>query len=159
MDITEANGQLLKALQVALARQQEEQPLVTSTNPAGPIAQALTRCVVSSWRIEATRRETSKEIEVELGKEFGALVASLLSMNRGLLYTPLAHEAICPLRPQRGGGQSYAPREVVRVVGVLASVILLQPECELLVECGGLGTGSLARIYIFVKRYCTDGGT
>lgn len=81
--------------------------------------------------MEAAKSEKSEENEIEQGKDFGALIASVLSMNRGLMYTPLAHEATCLLGLQREDGQNYTPREAVRVVGLLASVILLQPECEL----------------------------
>lgn len=76
----------------------------------------LTRCLVAACREQARRQ--SRE-----GARLG--VATLLSMNRGLLYPVLSHEGASFL-----SGDGVQPREVVAVVAPLASAILLQPECE-----------------------------
>lgn len=135
VDITEATAQFLKALEAALVRQQEEQSGSSSTKgAAATIVQALTRGLVRSCRIQATSMQDTSE-EKEAGEPVDvtgsvALVASLLSMHRDM-YNPLVHEATHLLRPGRGGGRSCcSPQEAIHVVGSLASLILLQPECE-----------------------------
>lgn len=141
--MTEVSGQVIKALETALARQQES--YVEATPDAAGVVQAMTRCLVSICRMQAVRPHAatpndnadtgSVDDEGEAG--VGGLMASLLSMDRGVLYPALAHEATSFCIPRSLGGSNInvnrgaaAVQEVVGVVGPLASAILLQPECD-----------------------------
>lgn len=96
--------------------------------------QALAKCLVATLRAQIMREAqqglSGEAREGERGGRGGGgggggqgLIAMLLGMKRGLLYPALSHEATSFL-----GASNTEPREVVHVVGALASAILLQPE-------------------------------
>ena len=78
-------------------------------------------------------------------------MATLLAMERSVLYPALSHEATCFV-----GRTGTQPQEVVRVVGPLAAAVLLQPECE---RWGGRelsddGKTNVKRAKNSIKREC-----
>lgn len=134
VDMTEASTHLIKALETALAReQQQEQQLQQQqhrrgSGQQGGVTHVLTRCLVCVCREQARRqgREETCGKSRTGEREVARLgVATLLSMNRKLLYPVLFHEAASFL-----SGDGVQPREVVAVVAPLVSAVLLQPECE-----------------------------
>lgn len=130
--LLEVSDELVKALEVAMTReeqQRQKQNGIARHNQEQGVTQCLTRCLVATSRVRARQeaprqptggRQGGKPGEVGLG-----MMATLLSMNRGLLYPALSHETTCFL-----GRLNACQREVVGVVGPLASALLLQPQCE-----------------------------
>lgn len=139
VDLAESVDWLVRAIEAATARQEDQRQRAGGSGGAGAtpqrevggVTQALTRCLVSGTRQRA-RRQAKELAAGRLGVEGGGgaggglgIMATLLAMERGVLYPALSHEATCFV-----GRTGTQPREVVRVVGPLAAAILLQPECE-----------------------------
>lgn len=125
----------MKALESALAREENQRlSAKRAERNSGDILQVLTRCLTSASRIQAAwkGRDDSGRSRYDEDKatEFSTQMASLLALNRGVLYPALAHEATAILRQIRRGESRCTPHDVAYVVGPLASIILLQPECE-----------------------------
>eukprot|EP00752_Nemacystus_decipiens_P001922 g1851.t1 len=120
---SDASDQLVKALEIAVAHEGQQR-----SSPQGGVTQCLTRCLVATCRARlrhARQRQQPTRGEGE-GVAAGAgldVMATLLSLNRGQLYPALAHEATCFV-----SRFDVDRREVVGVVGALASTLLLQPE-------------------------------
>lgn len=118
----------MKALETAAAREGQRRQHHGGNVREGQergLAQSLTRCLVAACRVGA-RRPPADGGEKRRGGGAGVgVMTTLLSMENGFLYPALSHEATCFL-----SRFDASPREVIRVVGPLASALLLQPECE-----------------------------
>ncbi|CAM9900496.1 unnamed protein product [Scytosiphon promiscuus] len=124
VDLTEVSDELVKALETAVAQEKQRRQQQGEAGRQGQergAAQSLTRCLVTAYRVGA-RREAKGAGERGRGEGNG-VTATLLSMEKGVLYPALSYETTCFL-----GRFDVTPREVVRVVGPLASALLLQPE-------------------------------
>lgn len=128
IEMSEASGRVVKALNVAHARQDAGDGF----KGEGTV-HALIRCLIRMCRIQTHREQQRGDVKVVREGQlegdgavfFSGLLTTMLSINRSLLYPVLAHEATSFFRR----GQSE-PKEVLSVVGPLASSILLEPECE-----------------------------
>ena len=135
VDLTDASDELVKALETAVAREGQQ----GENSAEGPgrhqergVTQCLTRCIVAATRARARQ---DARLEPARGGGGGAsaaggtaglgVMATLLALNRGLLYPALSHEATSFV-----SRFDADPREAVGVVCPLASALLLQPECE-----------------------------
>lgn len=122
---SDASDELVKALEIAVAREDQQR-----SNPERGVTQCLSRCLVatSRARLRHDRRQQPTCGGGGGGTTAGAglgVMAMLLSLNRGQLYPALAHETTCFV-----SRFDADRREVIGVVGPLASALLLQPECE-----------------------------
>lgn len=133
--LLDASDELVKALETAAAREEQQRHLQGGKERSSPergVTQCLTRCIVATSRArirqERRRQQPTRGGGGEGGGTVGAglgVTATLLSLNRGQLYPALAHETTCFVSRFNAD-----QREAVGVVGPLASALLLQPECE-----------------------------
>lgn len=133
--LSDASDELVKALEIAVTREDQQRHVQEGKERPGPergVTQCLTRCLVAASRARLRRERRRQQPTTPGGGGEGAatgaglgVTAMLLSLNRGQLYPALAHETTCFV-----SRFDADPREVVGVVGPLASVLLLQPECE-----------------------------
>lgn len=132
--LSDAIDELVRALETAVAREDQLRLLQGGeerSNPDRGVTQCLTRCLVATCRLRLRHERRPQQPTTGGGGEgstVGAglgVTAMLLSLNPGRLYPALAHETTCFVSRFNAD-----QREVVGVVGPLASTLLLQPECE-----------------------------
>ncbi len=128
IDVAEASHELVKALETAMAR---ENARACPGQQERGVTQCLTRCVIAATRARArqdARLEPARGVGGGASVAGGAgqgVMATLLALNRGLLYPALSYEATSFVSRFNAD-----PREAVGLVCPLASALLLQPECE-----------------------------
>lgn len=132
--LSDASDELVKALEIAATREDQQRHMQGGkgrSNPERGATQCLTRCFVATSRARLRQERRRQQPARDGGGEGGTLgaglgvTAMLLSLNQGQLYPALAHETTCFMSRFNADH-----REVVGVVGPLASALLLQPECE-----------------------------